>query len=103
MAVSLNIDSILLAGTTLWALALYLGFATLNQRLMERLAQWFTGNAYQDLWASMLSIIPFLGAGLACAYGLELSLGRSWSISVGMIACMICGVYALGRHQGEES
>jgi uncharacterized membrane protein len=101
MAFSLNIDSILLAGTTLWALALYLGFSPLNQKLMEWLSQSFSANPYQDLWASVLSIIPFLGVGLACAYALELSLGRSWSISMGIIACMGCGVYELGRQQGQ--
>jgi hypothetical protein len=33
---------------------------------------------------------------------LDVSLGNSWGISIGILACMGAGVYELGRGQGEE-
>jgi hypothetical protein len=50
-----------------------------------------------SLWASVLSIIPFLLAGTLCDYGVELGLGASWAISMGIMACLSCGIYELGR------
>jgi hypothetical protein len=37
-----------------------------------------------------------------CNWGVELSLGRSWAISMGILACMGCGVYELGRRDGQS-
>jgi hypothetical protein len=54
-------------------------------------------------YASLFSIVPFLIIGGLCNYGIELSLGQSWAISVGMLACVGCGVYELGRRDGESS
>jgi hypothetical protein len=53
--------------------------------------------------ASLMSIVPFLIAGGLANYGIEVSLGRSWAISVGMIACIGCGVYELGRRNSQAS
>jgi hypothetical protein len=52
-------------------------------------------------YASVFSIIPFLVIGFLCNWGVEISLGGSWSISMGIMACMACGVYALGRQDGQ--
>ncbi|HAG80468.1 MAG TPA: hypothetical protein DCL61_04680, partial [Cyanobacteria bacterium UBA12227] len=56
------------------------------------------GREAQNLfYASLFSIVPFLVAGALCNYGVEITLGRSWAISMGILACMGSGVYELGR------
>jgi hypothetical protein len=110
-----------LAGASLWSLALYLSFSSLNQWVMEQLNRWFNfaerslytsaeefektrpaREAQNAFYASIFSIVPFLVFGGLCNYGVELSLGRSWAISMGILACMGCGVYELGRRDGES-
>ena len=118
----LHIDTVAVAGAALWSLALYLGFSPIGEWVAELLnrglsvvmrspsASDISANALnptrQDresqigLYASLFSVIPFLAVGVFCNYGVELGLGRSWSISVGIIACVGCGVYELGRRSG---
>jgi hypothetical protein len=117
----IHIDPIWLAGISLWALALYLGFFPVSEWVTEKLGQWFnyaerslyssedeyerTRDARESLnalYASVFSIVPFLLVGGLCNYGVELGLGRSWSISVGMIACIGCGIYELGRRSTSD-
>lgn len=119
---SLKIDTIALAGASLWSLALYLGFSPVSEWVTQQLTRWFnfaerslytskiefekTRNARESqnaFYASILSILPFLVFGGLCNWGVELSLGRSWSISMGILACIGCGVYELGRRDGESS
>jgi hypothetical protein len=97
-----------IAGVALWSLALYLGFSPVGDRLTEGLYQRFKGQATAGedryaLAASLLSVLPFLLAGILVNYGVELGLGRSWSLSVGIIACISSGVYELGRRDGQAS
>ncbi|GAB4241298.1 MAG: hypothetical protein Kow00121_67450 [Elainellaceae cyanobacterium] len=118
----IKIDTTLLAGIALWSLALYLGFFPVSEWLMDRLAQWMNfaeqslytsatefertrkGRESQNAFlASLLSIVPFLVAGGLCNWGIELGLGRSWTISMGIIACIGCGVYELGRRDGQSA
>ncbi|MCL6752459.1 hypothetical protein KBT16_16405 [Nostoc sp. CCCryo 231-06] len=40
---------------------------------------------------------------VGCNWGLEISLGESWGISTGILACMGSGIYELGRRDGESS
>lgn len=54
-------------------------------------------------YASLLSIVPFFVVGGLCNYGVEIGLGKSWAISMGILACMGCGVYELGRRDGQSS
>ncbi|MEO0935396.1 MAG: hypothetical protein AAFY21_17155, partial [Cyanobacteria bacterium J06641_2] len=54
-------------------------------------------------YASVFSIIPFLIVGALSNWIIELSLGGSWGISTGILASMGCGVYELGRRDGENS
>lgn len=110
------LDATVLAGTSLWSLALYLGFSPVSEWVMQQLNRWFnfaerslytsseefekTRSARESqnaFYASVFSIVPFLVIGSLCNYGVELSLGRSWAISMGILACMSCGVYELGR------
>jgi hypothetical protein len=115
-------DTTALAGASLWALALYLGFSPVGHWIGERLNQWFNvmerslfhpnkklrsthqgKDSLNALYASVFSVVPFLIAGGLCNYGIELSLGRSWAISMGLLACIGAGVYELGRRDGEAS
>lgn len=118
----LKIDPTQIAGACLWALALYLGFSGVGEWVTEQLDRWFnfaerslytsieeydrTREARESqnaFYASILSILPFLGVGALCNFGVEVGLGRSWAISVGILACMGCGVYELGRRDGRSS
>ena len=118
---SFNLDPITISGISLWSLALYLGFSPVSEWLMLQLTRWFnfaerslyfsqsefekTRKARESqnaFYASIFSTVPFLIVGGLCNWGLELGLGRSWSISTGIIACIGCGVYELGRRNGES-
>jgi hypothetical protein len=116
------LDTTAIAGAALWSLALYLGFSPVSEWVMKQLNSWFN-NALRSLYksseefertrvaresqnafyASIFSIVPFLAVGVLCNYGVELGLGRSWAISMGILACMGCGVYELGRRDGQSS
>lgn len=117
-----HLNAIAIAGTGLWSLALYLGLATLSEWVTHQLHRWFNfaerslytsieefertrhgREALNALYASLFSIVPFLLAGALCNYLVELSLGRSWAISVGILACIGCGIYELGRRDGQGS
>jgi hypothetical protein len=112
----LALDATVLAGASLWSLALYLSFSPVSEWVMQQLNRWFnfaerslytsseeferTRSARESqnaFYASIFSIVPFLVIGGLCNYGVELSLGRSWAISMGILACVACGVYELGR------
>ena len=115
-----DIDKIAIAGATLWSLALYLGFSGLSEWVTKQLNRWFnfaeqfmytsktefeeTRQARESqnaFYASVFSIIPFLIFGALCNWVIEISLGGSWGISTGILACIGCGVYELGRRDGE--
>ena len=116
----IELNTATIAGACLWALALYLGLSSLKEWITEQLARWFNfaerslytsveefeetrpaREAQNAFYASIFSIIPFLGAGILCNWGVEVSLGSSWAISMGIMACMGCGVYELGRYDSE--
>lgn len=109
------------AGASLWSLALYLSFPAVGEWLMQQLQRWFnfaerslytseaeferTRKARESqnaFYASVFSIVPFLILGGLCNYGIEVGLGSSWAISVGILACVGCGVYELGRRDGQS-
>jgi len=96
----LNIEPLVIGGTGLWALAFYLGLFRTNQQMTEQLSRWFQGN---EFWASLVSIVPFIIFGGLSYYALLLGLGQSWAISLGIISSIGCGVYELGRRDGEAS
>jgi hypothetical protein len=117
-----ELDATTIAGASLWSLALYLGFPAVGEWFMRQLQRWFNfaerslytsesefektrkGRESQNaFYASIFSIVPFLLVGGLCNYGIELSLGRSWAISIGILACVSCGVYELGRRDGRSS
>jgi hypothetical protein len=117
-----SLDVTWLAGMALWSLALYLGFFPVSEWVMEQLTQWLNfaerslytsatefertrkGRESQNAFlASLLSIVPFLMAGGVCNWLVDVGLGRSWTISMGIIACIGCGVYELGRRDGQSA
>lgn len=119
---SFDLDTVAIAGASLWSLALYLGFSPVSRWIIEQLNRWFnfaerslytsksefekTRQARESqnaFYASVFSIIPFLVIGALCNWGVEISLGRSWAISMGILACMGCGIYELGRRDGQSS
>ncbi|MGA1265242.1 MAG: hypothetical protein ACO331_15280 [Prochlorothrix sp.] len=117
---TLSLETATLAGVALWSLALYLGFSPVGDWIMERLHRWFdfaerslyfsqkdyeesrdARDSWNSLSASVFSIVPFLMVGTLCNYGVEWGLGRSWAVSMGLLACMSCGIYELGRRSSE--
>lgn len=116
-----ELDASALAGASLWSLALYLSLSSLKAWVIKQLNRWFNfaerslyfsaeefektrqGREAQNFfYASLLSIVPFLIIGSLCNWGVEISLGRSWAISMGILACMGCGIYELGRQDGQS-
>ncbi len=116
-----SLNAAQVAGTSLWSLACYWAFSPLNDWFMWRLQQWFNfaerslylsqeefdrtkvGRESQNaFYASMLSIIPFFFMGSLLNYAIEQTLGASWPISLGVIGCMVGGIYELGRQQQLE-
>ena len=117
-----DLNATAIAGASLWSLALYLGFPDIGEWVMQQLNRWFNfaerslytsdleferqrrgREAQNAFYASILSIVPFLVMGGLCNYGVEISLGSSWAISIGLLTCVGCGVYELGRRDGQSS
>ncbi|WP_353259805.1 hypothetical protein [Prochlorothrix hollandica] len=117
---SFTLDSATLAGIGLWSLALYLGFSPVGDWMILQLQRWFdraerslylsqeeydrtrdVRTSVNSLSASLFSVVPFLMVGILCNYGVEMGLGRSWAVSMGLLACMSCGIYELGRRSSE--
>lgn len=116
----IHLNATTIAGASLWSLALYWGFSPVSDWVTEQLQRWFNfaerslylsteefertrrGREAQNAFnASLLSIVPFLAIGGLCNYGVEVGLGTSWAISMGLIACISGAVYELGRRHGQ--
>jgi hypothetical protein len=96
----LAVDTATVAGIALWAIALYWGFSPLAERAIAPLESlWGEGS----LRASLLGMVPFLAVGALTYWGLALSLGDNWAVSLGVISAVGCGVYELGRRAGQAS
>jgi hypothetical protein len=112
----LPINTAAIAGSCLWSLALYIGLNSAKNTVIEGLNRWFNfaerslytsqeefertriaRESQNAFYASIFSIIPFLLVGGLCNWGVELGLGGSWAISMGIMACIMSGVYELGR------
>lgn len=112
----------LAAGSVLWALALYLGFFPVAEWVMEQLWRWFNfaerslypsqqefeqtrrvRETINAIYASLLSIVPFLVLGLGCAYWVCYHLGPLECLVCGIGACLGGGIYQLGRRDGQPS
>ena len=118
---NLNLDKAMIAASCLWSLALYVGLASVRDFIIEQLERWMNfaerwlytsvkefneartqRESQNAFYSSILSVLPFLALGGLCNYGVEIGLGRSWSISTGILACMACGIYELGRQSQQQ-
>lgn len=116
-----EINTSIIAGSCLWCLALYLSLTSLRDSIIDGLDRWFnfaerylytsqtefdrTRKARESqnaFLASLMSIIPFLVFGIFCNWLTEISLGRNWSISIGILAVICCAVYDLGRRDSQQ-
>lgn len=112
----IELDTAMIAGACLWSLSLYIGFASSREWIIEQLDRWFNfaerslytsaeefektrpaRESQNAFYASVFSIIPFLVVGALFNWGIEWGLGRSWAVSIGILACITCSVYELGR------
>ena len=119
----LTFDTVMLLGSAIWALSLYLALSPLSEWITLQLNRWFNyaeerflyaskdelertrlaRESQNEFLASLLSVLPFLVLGVLSEYGLEFSLGQSWGISLGIMACLGSAVYELGRRTSESS
>ena len=114
---SFEIDTVDLAGSCIWSLALYIGLDSCKIWISNQLERWFNfaeGWMYTSVeefeetrparesqnafYASVLSIVPFLVAGVITNWVIDLSFGgSSWAIALGLMTCTICGLFALAN------
>jgi hypothetical protein len=117
----LGITPALIAGASLWALALYLIFWQLNNRLVDLCGVWLNEmdrSMYSKetlerrpagweernlLFASVLSVIPALVASVFVFVLLSGTLGQSWALATGILISIGAGVYQLGRQDARNS
>jgi len=116
-----KVNPVLIAGSCLWSLALYIGFSSVREWLIVQMERWFnfaersfyvSGEEYEktrtaremvnSLYAAVFSIVPFLFLGFVTNYLVEIALGNSWGISLGMLATISCGIYELGKHDSNR-
>ncbi len=116
-----ELNTTIIAAICLWALALYLGLNSWREWIIEMLNKWFN---FAERWlytsmeefertrqaresqnaflASLMSIIPFFILAGFCNWLVEIGLGKSWSVSIGILACISCGIYELGRRDSQS-
>jgi hypothetical protein len=121
VSASLRLDPVWIAGVGLWGMTLYLAFSHLSDRTAITLQNWLSSivqatdshekqrqhsreqdNSQVAFWASLLSIIPFVGMGSLCYLLCVWGLGTSWAVSFGLMGALISGVYELGRRSTES-
>lgn len=115
-----ELDTVAIAGACLWSLAWYVSLPRVKNWITQQLTRWFnfaerslyTVEEYEEtrqaresqnaFYASIFSILPFLVAGAVTDWAIDLSFGSSsWAISLGIITCIIAGIFALGSQEGE--
>ncbi len=118
---SISIEPETVASAALWTLALCWGFATVRDWTILQLERWFNfaerslytseaeyertrvaRESQNSFYASIFSVIPFFGAGILCNYSIESTFGYGWTTSIGLLVCVIAGIYEIGRQQGNN-
>ena len=119
---SFELDTVSLAGSCIWSLALYIGLDSTKNWISTQLERWFNfaeGWLYTSteefeetrparesqnaFYASILSIFPFLIAGAIINWVTDISFGgSSWAIALGLMTCAICGLFALANQDYEN-
>ena len=119
---SFEIDTVDLAGSCIWSLALYIGLDSAKIWISNQLERWFNfaeGWMYTSVeefeetrraresqnafYASVLSIVPFLIVGVITNWVINISFGgSSWAIALGIMSCAICGLFALANQEYDR-
>jgi hypothetical protein len=119
---SFEIDSVRFAGSCIWSLALYIGLDSSKMWIAHQLERWLNfvdGYLYSStkefeetrvareaqnaFSASVFSIIPFLIAGAITNWVIDISFGgSSWAIALGIMTCIICGLFALANQDYDN-
>lgn len=119
---SFELDTVSLAGSCIWSLALYIGLDSTKRWISTQLERWFNfaeGWLYTSteefeetrparesqnaFYASILSIFPFLVAGAIINWVTDISFGgSSWAIALGLMTCAICGLFALANNDYDN-
>ena len=119
---SFELDTVSLAGSCIWSLALYIGLDSTKNWISTQLERWFNfaeGWLYTSseefeatrparesqnaFYASILSIFPFLIAGALINWITDISFGgSSWAIALGLMTCAICGLFALANQDYSD-
>ncbi len=116
-----QIQPIVIAAITVWALALYLALSTVNDWLITQLVRWFNyaerslytsqqefdrtkvaRESQNSFYASIFSIIPFLGLGCLVVWLLVRLLDQTWAFSAGVVGAIGAGIYELARRTGDD-
>ena len=79
---------LLLPGSALWALALYIPLSGPLTRLEEELAAGSLPESGQQLLLVISSLLLALGVGVVINLGLGWALGPGWSTSLGLMAAL---------------
>ncbi len=112
---------IVVAAIAVWSLALYLALSKLNDWMMTQLVRWFNyaerslytseqeydrtkvaRESQNSFYASIFSIIPFLGLGCLVVWLLVMALDQTWAFSAGVVGAIGAGIYELSRRTGED-
>ena len=117
-----EIDSVSLAGSCIWSLALYIGLDSSKTWISSQLERWFNfaegwlytsdkefeetrpaREAQNAFYASVFSIIPFLIAGAITNWIVDISFGgSSWAIALGIMTCALCSLFALANQDYDR-
>jgi hypothetical protein len=115
-----HFSPVVVASVAVWSLALYLALSRLSDWMMAQLVRWFdyaersmytsaeefertrpAREAQNSFYASIFSIVPFLGLGGLAVYLLILALDQNWALSMGILAAIGGAVYELGRRSDQ--
>lgn len=118
----MKFDHTFIIGICLWTLALYIGLSRFKNWVIDFLNRFFNSIALffdstteefdktqqarelqNSFYASFFSIFPFFLLGGLCHWLVELSLGRSWSISFSILTCMVCAIFQLGKLDSQNN
>ena len=112
-----ELNSTIVGGTFLWSLALYISLDEFRDSLIDGLESLLRkislGNSQpqnsselsessREIFASLISILPFLMGGVLCHWLVEIGFGQGWSVSMGVLVVISCAVYDLGRKDSRR-
>ncbi|MEO0836494.1 MAG: hypothetical protein AAFY16_11050 [Cyanobacteria bacterium J06642_3] len=119
---SFEIDSVSVASSCIWSLALYIGLESTRTWISTQLERWFnfaegwlytSSEEFEEtrparesqnaFYASVFGILPFLVAGAVVNWLTDISFGgSSWAIALGLMTCAICGLFALANQDYDD-